>query len=529
MAKSLNKKSVIVRASNDNDCFNGKIRFNAFSIGHGIVNYINISWISFSYKSDKYTEGERVFKLMARQCGPRLYLHCLQMIFLFSWITRTAYNGFFNTSTIPEKTTLRSTNLTRTVPDSIDQEIGISVTSFIQLARQFWQAIGAVLIDDHWKVVRVHRRLINILTFIFTANSFFPKFHYLLRKHKPWLNHEQSAYDLKLRQFSSMSTVQSDEYISYRDFLTEPKLTLKETGRFCLSKRAFLNDQLAKKYPILNEMTHQNILRFDLMEIKHKGGLLCCAATYRSLSTYTICSLFLVPLSAIAVCFLSACLIHHYEPIQISTLAQFLNECLKNISVLLVTICNVSTFADSTLVLVFSLVLSDRLAIYNIQLDKFISECRAINKSLTSYYDYKTSFKLVPPNKLQHGTIKDMVNLKRRCYSVAKIDYSTVRSDLRMDDNCVRLIKVLHQLLFEFKQIKDQFKTNTDMDLFIRLCTLTWIVSTAIIVQSCSSCESKIFIYNILISFMAIGYLISIVIQLFFPAKLSQQVILILF
>lgn len=457
-------------------------RFGVFAWGYILIGFCNFSWIPYYYDSHKYGSGQRMFLVIYRHSKLRLFFYCLQVLFLFISICQYAYNGLNLTKYIDNQHSFYYDNNYYSKNNVTSDSFYCSMDS---IKESCLSVIRTILTYDRWRPIDDYRRRMNVLMLTFTLNSFAQRVHNLIRHqrakiHRPKiLSH--SNYKIGTRTTDNLCEIIMLNLLSF-------KLTFTEYILYCFLNRP-KPEHLKREYPILKKITKQDLLKFDLMTLENNNALICTPKVFINLVRgATICILLVV----FETIFCQQILIYildisnqgtHYTP------SGSVIQCFSHICLFLVLLFNISTFADSFILVALVVIISDRLFIFNVQLIQFYNDLRRMSKELNSA-------------RYIHN---DRNNLQQL-----------------LDVRCKQLIIALHQLLFDFNLMKEQFTNRTDIDVLISLCSFTWVLSTWIVAYNCRTCVAQ---WPILIfTFMGNAYLLNVINQMFFLARLSQKV-----
>lgn len=492
------------------------IKFSLFELGQILVEYCNFSLIPYYY-DPRYGTGQRVFAVIYRESKLRFLLCCVQVIYLFVWISRSAYNGF---------------NLSKYIDQYFDSSDNMnnvdccSVISLSQITTSVWSLIGRSLTYDLWSSTGNYRRRMNLITFTFTLNPFAQKLYCLLRRQKPKIYKPEVIKDSHVC-----------EIFSIQGFLFNMKMSLKEYILYCFMNRP-VPENVMKEIPIFRKLTKKEILEFDLVSTQPVRGLWCRPEKFLYLIRATVISLLFL------VIFTVTCSQVPFYLIDIYNRNGFSTDCtgyLNRVQLIFLAFLNITPYIDSFTLVFVAYILTDRLFIYNVQLLETIKQLRIgtnIQKNnVNTYYDqsrfdayesneetrnYKTP---ATQNSYYVTTNNDIIMSRHGKTMTLPISSRVVQQSF--DEQCERLIKILHQLLFELKLMKAQFANRTDLDILISLCSYTWVLSTWLVSHQCDLCDQEYVATNWPIKFITVvgnGYLLNVIFQVFYLARISQNV-----
>lgn len=478
-------------------------RFSVFCLGYFIIEHCNFSWIPY-YQDIKYGEGKRVITVIYRESKLRFFLYCLQMIFLSICLFQSAYNGFDLSKYFDDYPGVSNRN------DKTECSSSITMS---QIRNKCCSLIGRVLTYDRWAPVVDYRRRINVMTFTFILNSLAQKFYYLLRHQMP-----------KIARPSIIGAEKSSncEIIQTERFLFSFKLSLSEHILYCFLNRRPVPEELIRLNPILKETTMNDILEFNFMAIRNHNGLICTSQLFRQFVRFAFIGVIFLMIACVACALVQIFLIYIYsqgEYTSWNVFTYFLERC----DFMLLTFLNITVFSDSATLISMASLLSHRLTIYNIQLVRFIDHLRAMSTDNNSRNNYRSFAIKGEKSKNHQSQATGYTNVYMNQNNdgvICKHIYSTENQSL--DAQSHRLIVILDQLLFELKLLKEVFVNRMDLDILISLCSYTWVLSTWLVAYNCKSCVTKWPI--LLITSMGSAYLINVLAQVFFLARLPQKV-----
>lgn len=504
------------------DRINRKIgRFSVFYLGYLMVEHCNFSLIPQYYDS-KYGTGHRVFTVIYKESKLRLFMCSLQMLYLLMWLIKCAYSGFNLVIYSNEYFSQSISN------DDTDRYTTILLPQILKVCRS---VIVEMITRDLWSPIADYRRRMNVLVFSFTLNSFSQRLYCLMRRQKPEISRPSIVRNL----LHGDSNSNFCEIIMFRKFLFSLKLSPKEYFLYYFLNRP-APEQLMKEYPVLREMSLQDILEFDLMAIRFDKGLWCSTKAYKTLVRATIVGLVVIVIESILVSRLPIYLIEIYSDQAGYFKGNILVYCIKRIDMLLIVFFNICTVTDSFVLICRSILLSDRLSIYNIQLINFIKHLNTLTnntKNINNYhershytiYEDRTekSYYRTPKTKkncyMKYNGDPMLIGHCRRFSPSVSTQMVTQQS---LDARCIRMVMILHQLLFEFKLWRELLTDRTDIDVLMSLCSYTWVLSTWLVAFKCETCKTKWPL--ILFAIMGNYYLANIILQLFFLVRVSKKV-----
>lgn len=430
------------------------------------------------------------------------------------------------------------------------------------LTRLCWSLIVKLISYNRWTFFSAHyRRILNVVTMMYTINNFIQRLMSLFRFQElvrspleeshtigRYLTiEEQQRHYEETKQPSSICTV-----IRYKQLLLAPKLSLREYIDYCFTGRK-LPDHLIKEHAIMKKMTHTDILKIDLMAIRYKKRteLICSSTIYKRLTTVVFTSIW----AYVTCCF------NGFFVIAILAFKEMLTTDVKYSTILLLfirifdisilTCLNTATFIETFTLTFSSVILADRLAICNAQLIQMIDECRQCMKQFSDtdhinyqhhYHHNQTMYHRqyhhinkhkkqpdIDPMNNHHGLYSDSnesIDQTLESLELQQYDENSILSVYRLkyNDKCVRMIVTVHQLLSEFRRLKSHYTHGINLDIFVSLCTSTWVVSAAIISYNCSHCGPNERLLIIFIANIAILLLSNTIIQIFFLAQITQKV-----
>lgn len=493
-------------------------RFSMFHFGYLMIEHCNFSLIPYYYDS-KYGAGHRVFSVIYRHNKLRLFLYCMQLLYLFIWLCRTAYNGFdlckyfdvFQESSIKND----------------DEEC--PATILLSLIRRLCLAlIKRLLTYDLWGPIAEYRRRMNLLTFTFILQSFSQKFYCLIRHQKP-----------KIHRPKIIGNPGVSEINLIKEFLFSFKLSIREYILYFFLFQP-LPEYLVRENPMLKETTKKDIIEFNLMAIYDDKGILCTSKSFVNFIRLATVGVPMVLFSTIFSPLIPMYLVDIYRKdthIHEIGLSDYLESC----NMFLLTFYFISTFIDSFVLAAFAHLLSDRIFIYNTQLVAFIAHLRAMRshniktrnhycegqQSILYHDDNKNNEQVTRNNRFRTTRKSPHMNynpglmlFKNKVTLLPSSSKVTARQSL--DAQCERLIKDLHQLLFELKLLKELFTKRTDLDILISLCSYTWVLGTWLVAFKCETCVTK---WPLLLIIMGSNiYLFNVINQIFFMARLADKV-----
>lgn len=515
-----------VRRKFSNLCRMPSLRFNTFQICYAFIDYFNASSTPYFYDYINYGSGRRVYNVIASHSKIRMFIHCLQMIFLFVWLVQSGYNGFANKPPGTNSTAV-AYHLRDDKTHIKKYDTGVSSNLYDYL-KYFWNFTEGILTYERWSPLGPHARRLNTLTFAFTANTFLQRLYCLLRFQQPWLKSRQEMQKLKNpSEFVNSGQCNHQSSFKFPDCLFETKLSLSEHIQYCFTSRP-MSEQLISKYPALKGMTKKNLLEFDFVH-----GQVCSEKALRNMALFTFVgfhSLLSLTLWSVSV---DVYLWGIDEPLQLNSWKDVTLLWLKTFELLILNFLNALTVADVYPLILMSIILSSRLSIFNYKLEKFIAECRLNNQLSDNSKSFQDRVQEYPSFDHYHTFVSRRVTLDRfkSRRSVNRQFPRRVPSKIptniksKYNIKCLSFLDLLHQLLFEFKQFKNHIGARTDLDIFNTLCALTWLLSTIIIFHfNCIVCDGRFLPMVIFFSVMAIGYTLNISFQVIFPAMVSHQV-----
>lgn len=488
-------------------------RFSLFYLGYIPIEHSNFSMIPAYYNRKLGTE-QRVFTAIYKESKLKLFLYCLQVLFLLSWVFRSAYNGFG--------------------PPKYFEKFPSSLTyinnteSYLTRSNVYWSAFWNTLTYDFWGPVHDYRRRLNILTFSFVFNALVQRMFCLLRHQRP-----EILKPLIVKRLMKKSDHDTCEILSFLDCLFSFKLTLKEYILYCFTNRP-LPEDLTRKNPIMKAMTHQDVLKFDLLSI-HNGAVPCTTKIFKNITRSTIFGLFVMVFETFFITETSIHVANIYgQSSHIS--GSILLDCIRRIDLFLMVFMIVCTVTDSFVLVVPSIIISNRLYIYNSQLIHFITQIRSATNSPVNRYNRCERIQFMQHNDRVSNKnfltvpIKDSVctldnnNLiishHKKCFTF--LNSAQIILQRSLEARCEQLIMILHQLLYEFRLLRAVFTNRTDIDVLISLCSYTWILSVWIVVFNCKTCVTKG--PMIMATFTGNFYLWNVLNQVYFLARISQKV-----
>lgn len=504
---------------------NGKslagLRFNIFSIMHTAFNYCNISTVPYCYPRYGEKTRQRIFKVMYRECKVRLLIHAFQIIYLVISIIQAMHISFstgLHDADEDENENANNyhcdncCNKSMTNVNCENKDIGRSVmSSLVYLIRPCWLMIGKYLAHNRWLSRTKYTRVINLLSCLFVGNSIIQKLYYLFRLQQPIM--KERTQMLKKHSGDSIDLFNVYYELKYEEFLAAPKMSLKEHVLYCFSNTDRLDADLTKKYPILRPSASREV---DLMSIQQESDLLCSPKVYRYLTAFFFNGIVFSLLTTIA-----ATVILTEERDDIRSIGALIMRLLKVLDNAVLISINALAFTDFITLLLHSTILSSRLAIFEGQLVHFIEQCRHKAKTITTRYTDRIR---------QYDSDRIFFSSKEKSYCTYITELNEYsRQHRAMSDfyeynqQCVRMVTTLHQLMQELKRFKSNHADHTNLALFLLLCSTTWILCTFIVVYS-NSYTGRFQAVLIFTGIVSVALLSSIIIQLFFLAQIATRV-----
>lgn len=477
---------------------------------------INFSWTPYYYNR-KYGAGKRIFSVMAKRCKVRLFIHCSQILFMAVVSYQQFYNSFLK-SAIEEQ------------QQTIDRRLPFEESILEEL-----------LTFDHYRGTGRYNKRINIFGFLFTIQGLILRLYCISRRQQTQF--KMPVYDkgfaarrggisnqersIRLQRIGSISNKSVSACVQYVNCLTRPGLTLVEQIRFCLLGLP-LGHPLEKLYPVLRDKSPIELLKFDIMAINYDNEILCQPIILKI--TYSFI-LILTPLN------FSGCLImaavpksvaHYYGNINIDTMEHALIELVKCLVLVWILFLDTSSFVDAFFGFCLSLITYNRVGIYHKQLTHLVA---ALSRHNIDRFESQEEGKLSPrtePSIVLEESVATCShsNSCKISYLEAnnKIEIKSVGVDQKIltNTNCSRYIVALHQLLFEFEQLKAHFTGDMHLGLFITFFSLGWFINTMAVTFSCSDCEKTVTISVTLL--LVLCYLLSILLRIVGMALISMKV-----
>lgn len=494
--------------------------YNIFQCGLDLIDYCNFSWTPYFYDS-KFGKGQRVFKVFAKHTKTRLVIHIVQIVFLFVWLSRTLYNGLIVTNEPAEE----ERKLRKDLNENFINVTNIFMRSYYRLSN--WGQY--IVLHNHWTHLGVFSRHVNVLVLLFTINTLLQRIYSLLRRQQSdciqFKKYEpDGGSGPKMLSTWDKQEIWYNSTMRYKEFFLGHRLSLRNYLKYCFTNTP-LDKKILDKYPILKEMTLQEILDFDLTSIHYDNKILCSSRLFRKLMRATVLAIPCIPYVSLSIWTASTTVEFSRVGFQISSFYDVLAICWKRMDLLLITSMNVITLADAYLPVLVSSLLADRLGIYNLKLARFIHQCHIKRFAMHFNGDHKLKQYITGRCEATNYYMKKRFEkFKNHDKSNVKLTYADIK-DFNLDEECFKLIITLNHLIDEFKLFKTAFSDRTDVDLAVSLFSVAWLTSIAIIsIFTCPECKNIKMMAGMVITPCLWGYGTNIISQIIFYAHLSQKV-----
>lgn len=521
---------------------------------------INYSWTPYYYHP-KYGSGRRVISVLVENNSKTcIILHALQTSMLFLACVQQFYNGFI----VYRHLATNKDQLWETI------ELQSHIATQSKWKNNLIDIIIKIYTYNHFYGTGEHSRRINIIGFTFTLQALLRKVQFSLRKQHAQVSQPFIGTDSNSPfkpSFKPISTENSDEvndeicfsskiFMRYIEFLTEPKLTLLEYVRYCYCLQP-LNDRLSKQYPSLIDLPDDKILQVDLTSIRRENAFVCRAKVARIV--YGVL-LVILPSIIIGSFFLMAGVkslvyINGYTGYNFNTIKGASSEILKFLYAWNFFITAILIFYDSWFCFITTQILLDRQDIFDRQLAQCVESCRAWHASI--YRDERARRKSSDKHSINNPLFVSLckksptrrfsksgviMNGQPKTHCKHNNDdsninyYSNLNNPLafrllskriieatKLDLECRRLIIALHQLIFEFKQMKLIFQDDALIDLTCAFLSIAWFSKMIVESYKCQDCHQLLAV-NLFTGIVAVAYVLEILVRMVGMASISRKV-----
>lgn len=534
-------------------------RFNIFAILCYVWDHFNISWTPYYY-SKQYlcdvTVCNRVINVIGRHSKKRLLMHTFQMLYISFLLCQLGYNGFIN-------------KYCDTCTNYSDKSVFFIEDFQARWKVSVWQSLKLLLVFDNIRGPHKQKNSINFVFFLVTLTNFVQKLYYLLRRQRDHYtildnnnliinnnkllssgnyddnvigiyNCEQSRKLQRLLR-SSISLIRDtrvETVILYTEFCCRPQLLLREWLQFVTTydkKEQKIDEKLLKSYPILayHPNKRQMVKEFDTIVLLSKDNQhLFHGAAYKRLAVLFMILVFSLPFVTNLIVISLNILVNFHTDLETST---------KKNGIIIATIGELGAFLygssivfsnffqliDTAHLVLCCLILRSRLQMFNVKVKHFIQQCRIYQRS-PRFLDLRDNYMLqskLATMRLQSLSYESYLYSQASqknindAYSQRRIHAFMSRAIKEMSDECETLVENLHQLLREFKELKNYFTVRTGISLFFAsVITMVIIVGLSDLSRHHEPVNYIIYIIIMMASITDITCLLS------FPAMLSHNV-----
>lgn len=552
-------------------------RFQVFDCFLFVMRNINYSWTPYYYDI-KCGPRKRVISVILRNCSrTRVCLHCVATILLLVASLQQYYNGFLVYKHLaidkdqPWETAMKTN---KTVHN--DNEV-----------QSLWDIIFVLIVKlftfNHFYGAGEHSRRINMVGYSFTIQALLRRLYFSFRKQRRRVRRQiirtDSSYLINRNSDEQPETVSKTRYITsnrsdiypysntlmrYIDFVSRPKLTFHEYIRYCILRQS-IDNQLLERYPILRDLSDKELLQIDLMNVLQENSIVCTAQVIRSVYAIVLIIFLSILFGSLFSITGVKFLVYYFDNMHLTTITNSSYELLKYaIIVIYFTTANWS-FVDSWYCYVLCRILIDRLTTFDRQLEQFIESCRtwdiqektmslgsvegkatkwfnsAINHLSETHWEPTRKNQLFCNNRhvvngkpqesqlvnnyhdKNHYSLNRIVGYRSVLQIIKEKSHMDIREATWLDTACQKHIIVLHQLIFEFKQIKLDFEGDLHLDLVCAFTSVAWYTKMIVETYQCYDC-TQIPIVNCITGLLSLAYFLDIMIKMIGMAPITRKV-----